>query len=53
MIDLKPVVEELVVLEKPVRAVKEDSEMSLTQGKAGKLLTRIGFSRNLLSIASR
>jgi len=33
MIDLKPVVEELVVLEKPVRAVKEDSEISLTEGK--------------------
>ncbi|GGA97605.1 DUF177 domain-containing protein [Macrococcus hajekii] len=33
MIDLKPVVEELVVLEKPVRVVKEDTEMSLTKGK--------------------
>lgn len=32
VIDIKPVVEELVVLNKPARVVKDDVEMSLTQG---------------------
>lgn len=33
MVDLTPVVEELVVINKPVRVVKEDVELSLTKGR--------------------